>query len=200
MIQRTQPKFVFLENVENLVRHEKGSTFRTIINTLERELGYKVIGVGYNLQGEPDYDPSDFVRNSKEFGIPQNRPRVYIIAFNRRYFGKHLDLIPNALPCSRPGGPLYEDVRDILEQGEIPMKFFLSEGYLETLEKHKIRQRGRGYGFGMKVVNDPSIAHPIASAILATGGSGRERNLVLDVANGKRYAGQEAKGKFSPIN
>ena len=45
MIQRTQPKFVFLENVENLVRHEKGSTFRTIINTLERELNYKVIGV-----------------------------------------------------------------------------------------------------------------------------------------------------------
>lgn len=200
MIQRTQPKVVFLENVENLVRHDKGSTFRTIINVLEKELNYKVVGVTRDLIGEPTYNTRDFVRNSKDFGIPQNRPRVYIIAFNRRYFGAHLGVIPDTMPERRNGKPLYEDVRDILEKGEIPIKFFLSEGYLETLEKHKIRQHGRGYGFGMKIVNEPSIEHPIASTILATGGSGRERNLVIDEENGTRYAGQLVKGKYSPVN
>ena len=200
MIQRTQPKFVFLENVENLVRHEKGSTFRTIINTLERELNYKVIGVTTNSTGELDYNPSDFVRNSKDFGMPQNRPRVYIIAFNRRYFGSHLEKIPNALPKARKGNPLYADLRDVLEKGAVPPRYFLSAGYLETLERHKVRQNSRGYGFGMKVVNDPSIEHPISSALLATGGSGRERNLVYDPANGEKYAGIEVKGKYSPIN
>ena len=200
MIQRTQPKFVFLENVENLVRHEKGSTFRTIINTLERELNYKVIGVTTNSTGELDYNPSDFVRNSKDFGMPQNRPRVYIIAFNRRYFGSHLEKIPNALPKARKGNPLYADLRDVLEKGAVPPRYFLSAGYLETLERHKVRQKSRGYGFGMKVVNDPSIEHPVSSALLATGGSGRERNLVYDPANGEKYAGIEVKGKYSPIN
>ncbi len=200
MIQRTQPKFVFLENVENLVRHEKGSTFRTIINTLEKELNYKVIGVTTNSTGELDYNPSDFVRNSKDFGIPQNRPRVYIIAFNRRYFGSHLEKIPNAIPKARKGNPLYVDLRDVLEKGKVPPRYFLSAGYLETLERHKVRQNSRGYGFGMKVVNDPSIEHPISSALLATGGSGRERNLVYDPANGEKYAGIEVKGKYSPIN
>lgn len=200
MIQRTQPKFVFLENVENLVRHEKGSTFRTIINTLEKELNYKVIGVTTNSTGELDYNPSDFVRNSKDFGIPQNRPRVYIIAFNRRYFGSHLEKIPNAIPKARKGNPLYADLRDVLEKGKVPPRYFLSAGYLETLERHKVRQNSRGYGFGMKVVNDPSIEHPISSALLATGGSGRERNLVYDPANGEKYARIEVKGKYSPIN
>lgn len=200
MIQRTQPKFVFLENVENLVRHEKGSTFRTIINTLEEELNYKVIGVTRNLMGELDYNPSDFIRNSKDFGIPQNRPRVYIIAFNRRYFGNHLETIPNELPKSRKGDPLYTDLRDVLEKGDVSPRYFLSAGYLETLERHKVRQNSRGYGFGMKVVNDPSIEHPISSALLATGGSGRERNLIYDPVNGKKYTGMEIKGKYSPIN
>jgi DNA (cytosine-5)-methyltransferase 1 len=43
IIERTTPKVVFLENVENLVNHDKGNTFRTIIKTLEKDLNYKVI-------------------------------------------------------------------------------------------------------------------------------------------------------------
>ena len=45
IIDRTIPKVVFLENVENLVSHNKGETFRIILNTLENELNYHVIGV-----------------------------------------------------------------------------------------------------------------------------------------------------------
>lgn len=200
MIQRTQPKFVFLENVENLVRHDHGNTFRTIIHILEVELDYKVIGVSHNENGELVYDPHDFIRNSKNYGVPQNRPRVYIIAFNRRYYGLHLNMLPNRTPEESGKETIYRDLNDLLDRGEIPAKYFLSEGYLETLERHRSRQLLKGYGFGMKVVNDPSIEHPIASTILATGGSGRERNLVIDEANGKRYAGMQVFGKKTPIN
>lgn len=200
MIQRTQPKFVFLENVENLVRHDKGHTFNTIIRILETELDYKVVGAKIDAEGKAQYDPKDFIRNSKDFGMPQNRPRVYIIAFNRKYFGAHLEEIDFSLPTERAAGPLYKDLTDILEKGVVSARYFLSEGYLETLEKHKVRQNNRGYGFGLKIVNAPSIEHPIASALLATGGSGRERNLIIDRENGEKYAGIEFKGKYSPIN
>lgn len=45
IISRTNPRAVFLENVENLVSHDKGNTIETIIKTLEEELEYRVIGV-----------------------------------------------------------------------------------------------------------------------------------------------------------
>lgn len=56
IIDRTMPKVVFLENVENLVSHDKGQTFKTIINTLENELNYHVIGVKKDKNGELVYD------------------------------------------------------------------------------------------------------------------------------------------------
>ena len=83
IIEHTTPKVVFLENVENLVSHNKGNTFKTIIETLEKDLGYKVIGVTTKQDGSLQYNARSFVRNSKDFGIPQNRPRVYIVAFSR---------------------------------------------------------------------------------------------------------------------
>lgn len=58
-----KPKYVFCENVKGLLNHDKGRTIRTIINTMN-ELGYFV-----NLE----------LLNSKDFGVPQNRERVYLI-------------------------------------------------------------------------------------------------------------------------
>ena len=90
IIKNTMPKVVFLENVENLIIHDKGNTFKTIIKTLDEELDYEIIGYPHgNLENLKEYSRS-FVRNSRFFGLPQNRPRVYIIAFSRAYFGKHV--------------------------------------------------------------------------------------------------------------
>lgn len=58
-----RPKYCLLENVKGLLNHEKGKTFSVIIQTLE-ELGYRVEWM---------------VLNSKFFGVPQNRERVFII-------------------------------------------------------------------------------------------------------------------------
>ena len=63
IIKAKRPKIVWLENVKGLLNHDKGKTFRTIIQTLS-ELGY---------------DVQWMVLNSKFFGVPQNRERVFII-------------------------------------------------------------------------------------------------------------------------
>ena len=63
-----RPKYLFLENVKGLLNHDKGVTFETIISTLDE--------LGYNVEWQ--------VLNSKNFGVPQNRERVFIIGHLRR--------------------------------------------------------------------------------------------------------------------
>lgn len=199
IIKITRPKVVFLENVQNLLSHDKGTTFKTIIDTLDRQLDYHIVGVDYDESGSHSYKRSSFLRNSRNFGIPQNRPRVYIVAFNRAYFGDHISLIPDEAPIKRERKAIFEDLKDVLDERVDP-RFFLSSGYLQTLEKHIVAQRSKGYGFGYYIVNAPGIENPIANTLLATGGSGRERNLIYDPINGAEYAGIKLKGKYSPIN
>lgn len=62
-----RPKYLFLENVPGLLNHDKGRTFETILRTLD-DLGYDVCWQ---------------VLNSKNFGVPQSRKRVYIIGYLR---------------------------------------------------------------------------------------------------------------------
>lgn len=196
IIKRTLPKAVFLENVDNLVRHDKGNTFRTIINTLEKELNYKVIGVHRDFDGTPLYDGRNFVRNSRYFGIPQNRPRTYIMAFSRECYGDAVDYLPEVLPVENQM-VLYKDLNELLELGADP-KYYLSSGYFDTLMRHRERNHRNGNGFGYKVVNAPTIEYPVANTILATGGSGKERNLVYDPQDG--IPGMEYPTKSTPLN
>ena len=67
-----QPPLLFLENVKGLLSHDQGRTFRTILSTLD-ELGY---------------DAEWQILNSKDFGVPQNRERVYIIGHLRGACGR----------------------------------------------------------------------------------------------------------------
>ena len=62
-----RPKYLFLENVRGLLNHDGGATFETIIRTLD--------GLGYDVEWQ--------VLNSKNFGVPQNRERVFIIGHLR---------------------------------------------------------------------------------------------------------------------
>lgn len=67
ILKEKQPRIFLLENVKGLLSHDSGRTFKTIIATL--------VELGYDLQWQ--------VLNSKNFGVPQNRERVYIVG----YFG-----------------------------------------------------------------------------------------------------------------
>lgn len=197
IISRTHPRAVFLENVENLVSHDKGETLKRIINTLEDELGYRIIGVTLDEDGEYEYTRDSFVRNSRYFGLPQNRPRVYIMAFNKKTYGNAIKLLKAQLPDHRAREPIAEDLKAILEDN-VDDVFYMSSGYLETLKKHRVREHAKGHGFGYVVVNEPDNPHPISNTILATGGSGKERNLVRQYKEG--VAGKELPTKKSPLN
>jgi len=197
IISRTRPCAFFLENVDHLVTRDKGATFRQIIETLETDLNYKVIGVERLDDEKLYYNPKSFVRNSRNFGVPQNRPRTYIIGFDReRFRANRIGLLPSELPGFREQ-ILYENLNGVLERDVAP-RYYMASGYLETLVKHRERQEKRGYGFGYRVVNEPGTQNPVANTLLATGGSGRERNLIYDPRDG--IAGMEIKGKKTPLN
>lgn len=197
---KRRPKCLVLENVDNLLTHDKGATFKTILDTLINVLNYHVIGAVQDTEtGKISFQSKDFIRNSKNFGVPQNRPRVYIIAFDKHRYQSKIKKLPACTPPENRRIHLYKSLNDLLDT-KVEPKYFLSSGYLKTLEKHAVREKKKGHGFGYRIVNTPDIPKPIANTILATGGSGKERNLVLDVKNGKKYAGQDVVLKKSPIN
>ncbi len=197
IIKRTRPIVVFLENVDRLVSHNGGETFNTIINILTIELGYHVIGVELDDNHVPVYEPNSFIRNSKDFGVPQNRPRTYIVCFDtERFSQEQFSRIQEPLPLQR-NEQLYNDLNDVLEHDVAP-RFYMSSGYLDTLIKHRQRQEAKGYGFGYRVVNAPEIDHPVANTLMATGGSGKERNLIYDPREG--ISGQIVNRKKTPLN
>ena len=196
IISRTNPRAVFLENVENLVSHDKGNTIETIIKTLEEELEYRVIGVTLDENGNYSYSRATLVRNTREFGLPQNRPRVYIMAFSKKIYGNAIKLLNAQLPISRDE-TIFRDVTEVLDTN-VDDKYYMAEGYLETLKRHKARQKKNGYGFGYCVVNKSNEDHPIAYTILATGGSGKERNLIYQPKPG--VSGKKVAGKKTVLN
>ncbi len=146
-----KPKVVFCENVKNLVNHDRGKTFKIIKKTLN-DLGYRVF---YK------------VINSKDFGVPQNRERIYIVAF-REDISPNNFIFPEKIDDTKV-------IADIMEEKETSSKYYLSDVYLESLRKHKQRHQAKGNGFGYEIRDVNSIAGAIVC-----GGMGRERNLIID--------------------
>lgn len=117
IIAKHRPKAVFLENVKNLFSHDKGNTFKVILDTLEEKLGYKAY---YK------------VLNSMEYAdIPQNRERIFIVAFDpEQVAGHEAFLFPDKLPLNKT-------IHDILEQLQQPETFYYKSdhAYFPELER-----------------------------------------------------------------
>lgn len=195
IIRQTRPKAIFLENVQNILVHDNHRTIERIIKILD-ELDYKIIGVDFDEKHRPIYSRASFIRNTKDFGLPQNRPRAYIMAFNRGLYGDAVNKLPNILP-THSDKVIYRNVSEVLEKKVSP-HYYMSSKYLQTLEKHRDRQRAKGNGFGYCIVNDPKRENQIANTIMATGGSGKERNLIYQPNS--KYNGMKVAGKASPLN
>lgn len=146
-----KPKVIFCENVKGLVIHDKGRTFKIITKTFE-DLGYTVF---YK------------VLNSKDYGVPQNRERIYIVAFRNDIHSDNFTF-PEPTDTNKV-------LADIIEEHEVSVKYYLSTVYLDTLRKHKARHAAKGNGFGYEIRDLQGIAGAIVC-----GGMGRERNLVID--------------------
>jgi DNA (cytosine-5)-methyltransferase 1 len=153
IIKRKQPKAIFLENVKGLRSHDKGRTLSTILNVLRNDLGY--------------YVPEPEIINAKNFGVAQNRERIYIVGFRRDLNVQHFEY-----PEKIKETFVFEDIK---EKDIVPSKYYLSTQYLDTLKKHKQRHLDKGNGFGYEIIPDDGIANAVVC-----GGMGRERNLVYD--------------------
>lgn len=191
IIKDTNPKAFLLENVEGLYRHDKGKTFKIIIDTLVKELNYKVVGVD-EINDNLIYNSESFLRKTIDFGLPQKRTRTYIVGFSNEIIPKNYKLDPLPLKSNKT---IFKSLHDLLEK-DVSAKYYLSEQYIKTLEKHKEKHKSKGNGFGYKVVNVGE--NPISNTILATGGSGKERNLILQEK--PEYYGKMFGSKKTPIN
>lgn len=74
ILEQAKPQFLLFENVKGLLSHDRGNTFGVILSTLD--------ALGYNTQWQ--------VLNSKDFGVPQNRERVYITGYLRDGSGREI--------------------------------------------------------------------------------------------------------------
>lgn len=123
-----KPKLIFLENVKGFLNHDKGNTFKVVKQTLE-DLGYKVYSK---------------VLNAKDFGVPQNRERIYIVAF--------LDNVNFDFPKI-----LDKDIclGNILDKN-VDKKYTISDKLWAGHQRRKIEHKLKGNGFGYSLFNEKS--------------------------------------------
>jgi DNA (cytosine-5)-methyltransferase 1 len=128
ILKAKRPKAFMLENVKNLQSHDKGATWRIIMDTLD-ELDYEVFS---DILDGQDY-------------APQHRERVIIIGFDRERYGADTDFQFNLKrPDKKPV------IREILEKRP-DSKYTLSDNLWEYLQGYakKHREKGNGFGFGL---------------------------------------------------
>lgn len=122
-IKINKPKCFILENVKGLLSHDKGRTFQTITDilsggaTINGQISFGNIddGLGYHIYYK--------VLNTKDYGIPQNRERVFIIGF--KYWRDFT--FPKKMP-------LNIKLKDILENN-VDDKYFISKKFIERLKR-----------------------------------------------------------------
>lgn len=128
IVKHHKPSVVFLENVRNLAGHDKGNTLKVIVGTLE-EMGYKV---------------THNILNAKEFGLPQNRARIYIIAFS-----DNVDFEFPEPPKTKT------KVSDILDK-KVDPKYTISDKLWAGHQRRKKEHEEKGNGFGYSLFDEKS--------------------------------------------
>jgi DNA (cytosine-5)-methyltransferase 1 len=167
IVKEHLPKVLFLENVKNLAKHDEGKTLKTIIKTLE-ELNYSV----YTK-----------IFNASNFGLPQNRERIYIVAFNNNFDSKSFQFpVPSNEPICL--NDILEDNPEnakVIERTDIEIYKTYTQtnslfGEIQLLNKPiqigKVNKGGQG----------ERIYHPLGHAITLSaygGGVGSKTGLYL---------------------
>jgi DNA (cytosine-5)-methyltransferase 1 len=129
IVEFHRPKIVFLENVKGFKNHDKGNTFTVVKRTLNE--------LGYNVFAE--------VLNAKNFGVPQNRERIYIIGFRNQD-------IDFTFPV---GGSKEVKLGNILET-TVNSKYTISDKLWEGHQRRKSEHQAKGNGFGYSLFNAES--------------------------------------------
>jgi len=157
-----KPRVVFLENVKGFVGHDKGNTFRVVMDRLAA-LGYKT---------------HHQVLNAKDFGVPQNRERIYIVGF--------LDDVVFKFP-EPPKTPTR--LGDVLDT-DVPEKYTISDRLWAGHQRRKAEHRSKGNGFGYSMFNaDSAYTSTISSRYYK---DGSEILIEQENANPRKITPREA--------
>lgn len=133
ILNEKRPKAFLLENVKNLRSHDKGKTFEIIVNTLN----------------ELDYHVSTSILRARDFGVPQNRERIYIVGFDKRTL-KNYEKFTFPTPLNvetKVGHILQKDVSD---------KYTISDRLWKGHQRRKEEHKTKGNGFGYSIFNEMS--------------------------------------------
>jgi DNA (cytosine-5)-methyltransferase 1 len=135
IIKEKKPKAFLLENVKNLKSHDKGNTFKVILNALQNELGYDI---HYKV-----IDASSVV--------PQHRERIFIVGFRKTQEFEFPELT-NIRPI----------LNDILENN-VDEKYTLKDGTWNALQKHRAKHKAKGNGFGYSKADPNGITKTLSA-------------------------------------
>lgn len=169
------PKVLFLENVRGLKSHDKGNTLKVILATLE--------DLGYNFSYE--------ILNAKHFGVPQNRERLFIVAWKKDLINAKSFKFPYGIDASGntiyskeelKKGTLPTKVSDIFEPDEIVEPYTISDKMWAGHQARKERNRANGKGFGYSLFNDESVYCSTISARYWKDGS----EILIDQSDKKK--------------
>jgi DNA (cytosine-5)-methyltransferase 1 len=127
IIDHRKPSMVLLENVKGFTTHDKGRTMAVVKETLE-DLGYNVFHK---------------VLNARDFGVPQNRERVFIVAINKKKMGS----IGFEYPKPRKVETKVGDILDSTVDEKYTLSNKLWAGHKRRLREH--REKGNGFGYSM---------------------------------------------------
>lgn len=154
IIAEKRPAAFLLENVKNLVSHDKGNTFRVIKKVLEEELGYHI---------------SYRVVNGGHF-VPQHRERILIVGFREKTDFSFDDLV---LPEHRPtmkdilhpqdGSEAPESDYTVGNKAKVNEKYTLTPKLWAYLQAYAEKHRAAGNGFGFGLVNGDSVARTLSA-------------------------------------
>lgn len=169
-IQKNQPRYFIFENVKGLLSDDGGKTFSEWVNYLG---GKSVNGlpVLFPYEDSVSYHLYWKVLNAKNYNIPQNRERVFLIGIRDDNDNKF------SFP---PEEPLTKRLKDVLEQ-EVFEKYYLSQKIVDGFMKHNEKHKEKGTGF----VFSPKDENQVANCLRANAALCPTDNTLMVVTNGR---------------
>ena len=172
-IMKNNPRYFIFENVKGLLSDAKGRTFQTWIDMLG---GKSVNGnpVIFPREDSASYHVYYKVLNAKNYGVPQNRERVFIIGIR--------DDCDNTFQFPKPFH-LTKRLKDVLEY-DVFEKYYLSDDNIDNLLTYNKRQTEKGTGFSAKFRDIENVKTMDA---LKCGGGGKDDLIKVNSATKKGY-------------
>jgi DNA (cytosine-5)-methyltransferase 1 len=177
IIAAKQPAAFLLENVKNLVSHDRGRTYEVILDVLQNQLGYSV---------------HPMIVDGRRF-VPQNRQRILLVGF-RENVGFDWQRLLSEMPASEEGPRLrsilhsgngaeidVDNGRFLEKNGRVRSHYTLSDGLWAYLQQYAAKHRAAGNGFGCSVFGPDDVSRTLSARYYKDGsevliGQGKGRN------------------------